>query len=97
LRKLGSLPEAEIRKQLTAIKGIGNWTVDVYLMFALQRTDIFPIGDLAMLNAFREIKNTGKDISREDILLLAESWRPYRSIATMFLWHHYIRSKGLRI
>jgi DNA-3-methyladenine glycosylase II len=97
LGKLTNMPEPEIRKTLTSIKGIGNWTVDVYLMFALQRTDVFPIGDLAMLNAFREIKQTGKDFSADKILSIAERWRPYRSIAAMLLWHHYIQRRGLRI
>ncbi|RYF88347.1 MAG: DNA-3-methyladenine glycosylase 2 family protein [Chitinophagaceae bacterium] len=97
LRKLAFMPDEEIRKALTRIKGVGNWTVDVYLMFALQRTDIFPIGDLAMLNAFHDIKSDSRTLSREKILAIAEAWRPYRSIATMLLWHHYIQKKGIRI
>ena len=56
LQKLSSLPDHEIRKELKQVKGIGDWTADVYLLFALQRIDLFPTGDLAMMNAFKEIK-----------------------------------------
>ena len=51
LKKLAALPDEDVRKELTSIKGIGNWTADVYLLFALHRTDVFPTGDLAMMNA----------------------------------------------
>ena len=56
LKNFSDLDDAEIRRQLKTIKGIGDWTVDVYLLFALQRTDIFPLGDLAMVNALKEVK-----------------------------------------
>ncbi len=57
LRKLASETNDHIRTTLKKVKGIGDWTVDVYLLFVLQRTDVFPIGDLAMVNAMKEIKN----------------------------------------
>ncbi len=53
LDDLPHLPDEAVRAQLVALKGIGNWTADVYLMFALQRADIFPIGDLAAVNALK--------------------------------------------
>jgi DNA-3-methyladenine glycosylase II len=95
LRKLSSLSDHEIRKELKQVKGIGDWTADVYLLFALQRTDLFPTGDLAMMNSLREIKQLPKHTSTEAILKLAESWRPYRSIATMILWHYYLQKRAL--
>ncbi len=97
LRKLRSLPDDAIRQQLTQIKGIGNWTVDVYLLFVLQRTDIFPIGDLAMVNALREIKKLPASLPKQELLTIAEKWKPYRSIACMLLWHYYIRSRNIKI
>ena len=97
LNKLSFLPDEKIREELKKIKGIGDWTVDVYLLFALQRTDIFPTGDLAMINAFKEIKQLEKHISKEEIISLSETWRPHRSIATMLLWHYYIQKRGVRI
>jgi len=91
-----NLEDAEIRQQLKKIKGIGDWTVDVYLLFALQRADVFPLGDLAMVNALKEIKKLPKGIKPEELLFLAERWRPHRSIATMLLWHYYIQKKGIK-
>lgn len=83
----------EIRKELTALKGIGNWTVDVYLMFVLQRADIFPVGDLAAVNALKNLKSLPLTTPREDLLILAEQWKPYRTVATMILWHHYLSER----
>jgi len=97
LRTFSNLDDAEIRRQLKTIKGIGDWTVDVYLLFALQRADIFPLGDLAMVNALKEVKQLPKETKQEEILNLAERWRPYRSIATMLFWHHYIQKRGIKV
>jgi DNA-3-methyladenine glycosylase II len=83
-------PDNEVRAQLTALKGIGNWTVDVYLMFVLHRTDIFPIGDLAAVQSMKKVKQLLPDISREEMVLLAQQWQPYRTVATMLLWHDYL-------
>jgi len=97
LHELGQLPDEEIRQSLKQVKGIGDWTVDIYLLFALQRSDLFPTGDLAMMKAIKEVKQLRRDTSREDIMLIAEPWRPYRSIATMLLWHYYIMTKGIAV
>lgn len=97
LEELSILPDHLIREKLKEVKGIGDWTVDVYLLFALKRADVFPVGDLAMINAFRDIKQLSKEISRETIIEMAKPWQPYRSIGTMLLWHHYIQKKGIKI
>ena len=97
LKKLSALPDEEIRTALKQVKGIGDWTSDVFLMFALQRTDIFPIGDLAMVNALKEVKKLPKQTAKEDLLQMAEAWRPYRTIAAMLLWHHYIKTRNIKI
>ena len=97
LKNFPSHTEDEIRNQLKQIKGIGDWTVDVYLMFALQRTNIFPIGDLAMMKALKEVKKFPAHISVEEILEIAEGWKPFRSIATIILWHYYIQKRGIRL
>jgi DNA-3-methyladenine glycosylase II len=96
LKNFPSMADDEVRKQLKEVKGIGEWTADIYLLFALQRTDIFPLGDLAMVNALREIKEVPLH-TKDELLLLAEKWRPNRSIATMLLWHHYLQKRGIRI
>ena len=91
LEKLPLLNETEIRKQLTTINGIGNWTADVYLMFCLQSKDIFPVGDIAVVNTMKELSGAQ---TNDDILLLAEKWKPYRSLAVYFLWHYYLKKRN---
>ena len=97
LRKLPGFTDDLIRTTLKQVKGIGDWTTDIYLLFALRRTDIFPLGDLAMVNALKEVKKLAKETTRENILEIGNSWRPYRSIATMLLWHHYIQTRNIRL
>jgi len=92
LAHFDEMPDEQIRAQLVALKGIGNWTADVYLMFVLQRADIFPIGDLAAVNALKRIKHLPVDITKEEIITIAGQWRPYRTVATMLLWHFYLSS-----
>ena len=97
LNKLNASHDDIVRGILKQVKGIGDWTADGYLLFVLQRTDVFPIGDLAMVNALKEIKQLPAHTSREDILTIAEPWRPYRSIAAYLLWHHYIKTRKIKL
>jgi DNA-3-methyladenine glycosylase II len=90
LQSFEQLPDDEIRAQLVSLKGIGNWTVDVYLMFVLQRADLFPVGDLAAVNALKRLKGLPAGTPREKIITIATQWQPYRTVATMILWHHYL-------
>jgi DNA-3-methyladenine glycosylase II len=87
LERLSDLDESEIRRQLTALKGIGQWTTDIYLMFCLQSKDIFPLGDVALINAARELFNVR---TKEETGALSEKWKPIRSLAAYYLWHHYL-------
>ena len=91
LEELAVLDEPLVRKQLTNIKGIGNWTADIYLMFCLQSKDIFPSGDIAVINTVKEL--TGLN-TMEEIIKLAEKWRPFRSLATYFFWHNYLSKRN---
>jgi len=95
LAALEDMPDEEVRARLTALKGIGNWTADVYLMFVLQHPDVFPIGDLAAVNALKRVKKMHAEATKEQLLAIADAWRPYRTIATMLLWHFYL-SAGRR-
>jgi DNA-3-methyladenine glycosylase II len=88
------LDDDNIREALKKIKGIGDWTVDVFLLMALQRADIFPTGDLAMINSLKKVKELPHHITKEEIILLAEKWKPYRSVATMILWHSYLSERN---
>lgn len=97
LTRFSNAHEDEIRIELKKIKGIGDWTVDVYLMHALQRSDLFPLGDVALVNSLKEIKQLHAQTTKEKMLKIAEPWRPYRSVASMILWHAYIQKRGLKL
>ncbi|PSB07591.1 DNA-3-methyladenine glycosylase 2 family protein [Pleurocapsa sp. CCALA 161] len=94
LASLEKLNDLEIRQKLTAIKGIGNWTVDIYLMMALQRQDVFPSKDLAVAIAVKEIKDLAIRPQAAELEIIAEIWKPYRAIATKILWHYYLNRKS---
>ncbi|HJW16981.1 MAG TPA: hypothetical protein VJ499_07665 [Flavisolibacter sp.] len=96
LKKLQHQPDDVVRQELKKLKGIGDWTVDIYLLHALRRTDIFPVGDLALLNAIKMVKGIDT-LSKEQALAMSEPWKPYRSIATMLFWHYYIKKKNIKI
>jgi DNA-3-methyladenine glycosylase II len=95
LKKMETEEDEDVRKKLKKLKGIGDWTVDIYLLHALQRTDILPLGDLALIKAVQMILQ--QPCTKEEIQLKAESWRPFRSVATMMLWHYYIRKKNIKV
>ncbi|MGJ7033021.1 DNA-3-methyladenine glycosylase family protein [Niabella hirudinis] len=95
LAEIHQLPDAVIREKLTVLKGIGNWTVDVYLMFVLQRADIFPVGDLAAVNALKRLKALDKDTPKEALIAVAATWAPHRTVATMILWHYYLSERAV--
>lgn len=97
LTSMERLPDEEVRTRLKALKGIGDWTVDIYLIHALRRTDIFPLGDLALVNSLKHLMSLPAGTTKEDLLRIAEPWRPYRSMATMILWHHYIQTRGIKL
>jgi DNA-3-methyladenine glycosylase II len=97
LKNFSVAKDEEVRECLIKIKGIGHWTIDVYLMHALQRTDLFPLGDIALVNSLKEVKQLPKNISKEKMLEIADSWRPYRTIAAMILWHSYICRRGMKL
>ena len=92
LTELEDMPDDVIRAKLTALKGIGHWTADVYLMFVLQHPDVFPAGDLAAVNAIKRVKKLPATVTKEEMLTVAAKWQPYRTIATMLLWHFYLSS-----
>ncbi len=90
LNAFTAMPDEEVRSSLVSLKGIGNWTVDVYLMFSLQRADIFPAGDLAAVNALKRLKQLDLSTTKETILAISETWKPFRTVASMMLWHYYL-------
>lgn len=94
LESFSSKSAKEIREELIKIKGIGNWTIDVYLMFCLQKPDIIPLGDIAVVNTIKEL------LAIEDKVLMqsyVEKWSPYKSMATFLLWHYYLQKRNRKI
>ena len=96
LKKMALLPDDAIRTELVSLKGIGDWTVDIYLLHAMQRLDVFPLGDLALVKAIKEIKGL-THATKEELIDIGDRWRPHRSIATMMLWHYYLQKRGIQI
>ena len=94
LESLSYKTAEKIRAELIKIKGIGNWTIDVYLMFCLQLPDIIPLGDVAIVNTIKEL------LAIEDKVLVqsyVEKWSPHKSMATFLLWHYYLRKRNRKI
>ena len=86
LGKLGRLPDEEVTARLTAVNGIGRWSADIFLMFHLQRPDVLPVGDLGIRKAFQSVYGLPALPEATEMERIAEPWRPYRSLACLFLW-----------
>jgi DNA-3-methyladenine glycosylase II len=94
LESLPTKTAQEVREELIKIKGIGNWTIDIYLMFCLQAPDVLPLGDIAVVNTLKELL----DIHDKELMYAhAQQWSPYRSYATYLLWHHYLKKRNRTI
>ncbi|MFE3868083.1 DNA-3-methyladenine glycosylase family protein [Flavobacterium sp. LS2P90] len=94
---LESLPTKtadQVRQELIKIKGIGNWTIDIYLMFCLQAPDLLPLGDIAVVNTIKELLDIHE---KEAMEIHAVQWSPYRSYATFLLWHYYLNKRNRTI
>ncbi|MEI7508838.1 MAG: DNA-3-methyladenine glycosylase 2 family protein [Flavobacterium sp.] len=83
--------EDHIRKQLIAIKGVGTWSVEVYLMFCLQSPDIIPLGDIAIKNTLKELYNCQ---TADEMQKLSDQWKPYRTYACFIIWHYYLKKRN---
>ncbi|MEH1960666.1 MAG: DNA-3-methyladenine glycosylase 2 family protein [Nostoc sp.] len=90
LTKLERMDETTIRTELKRLKGIGDWTVDIYLLMALQRPDVFPKGDLAIAIAFQKLKNLATRPTPIQLEAMTQHWRPWRAVAARLLWHYYL-------
>ena len=92
LRRLHSLPDEEAIAELMELKGIGRWTAEIYLLFGLQRLDVWPADDLALQVAVQKLKRLNGRPNRLQLVAIAEPWRPWRGVAARFLWHYYHRT-----
>jgi len=85
LDQLEKLTDDEIKKELIKIKGIGPWSAEMFLIFSLKRPDVFSVGDLGLRSAIEKLYGIKRD-DQKAILVLAETWRPHRSLASRLLW-----------
>jgi len=94
LARLEAAPDEAVRRELLALRGIGRWTADVYLLFALRRPDAWPSGDLALAKAVQELWGLPARPGWDELDAWAERWRPLRAVAARFLWHDYLSRRG---
>jgi DNA-3-methyladenine glycosylase II len=86
LDRLPEMPDGEVMRELTAVKGIGEWTAHMFLMFTLQRPDVLPTGDLGVRNAAMRAYGLDRPPAPAELTSIAEPWRPYRTRACLYLW-----------
>ncbi len=93
LEELESLSDGDVKSELIKLKGIGEWTSDIYLLMAMLRQDVMPRGDVALHTAWHKLSGDPRPTS-DEFLLIAERWKPYRSVAARMLWHFYLAGKA---
>lgn len=86
LDRLDALDDEAVIEELTTVKGIGRWTAEMFLMFRLHRPDVFPIGDVGIVNAIRRAYGLRRAPRPSRLMRIAAAWRPYRSVACWYLW-----------
>jgi len=86
LHGLRELPDAEVIAAITAVKGFGVWSAEMFLMFSLERPDVFPVGDLGIVKGIQHLHGMKRRPKPRTMVRLAEGWRPYRSVACWYLW-----------
>jgi len=96
LSRLSLMTDEDVRAALMEIKGLGSWSADVYLLMVLRRPDIFPATDLALVTAVTELKQLPARPNTNQLLEMAEPWRPYRSVAARMLWQFYLAKRSAR-
>jgi DNA-3-methyladenine glycosylase II len=94
LENLESMDNDQARNTLMELRGVGPWTADTYLLFALRRPDAWPSGDLALEKAVKELRGLPKILTTEEVNSIADLWRPWRAVAARILWHYYLSERG---
>ncbi len=90
---LHKLSDGEVKAKLVKLKGVGEWTSDVYLLMALLRPDVMPRGDIALHAAYQKLTKADKRPGSDEFVLMAEKWKPFRSVAARLLWHFYLSQR----
>ena len=96
LDSLHTLPDAEAKAELIKLKGVGEWTADVYLLMAMLRPDVMPRGDIALHAAYQKLTGAEKRPGSDEFIEIAEKWRPFRSVAARLLWHYYLSERAVK-
>jgi DNA-3-methyladenine glycosylase II len=86
LHALDGHPDEEVLARITAVKGLGRWSAEMFLMFRLNRPDVFPVDDLGIVKGMQKLFGMKRRPKPRTMLRLAEPWRPYRSIAAWYVW-----------
>lgn len=92
LRALAELDDRDVKNELIKLKGVGEWTSDIYLLMALCRPDVMPKGDIALHAAWHSLSGKAK-LNADGFLKIATRWRPFRSVAARMLWHFYLSER----
>ena len=90
LEELAALDDDAARETLETIPGVGRWTSTIYLLMVLGRPDVWPVGDMALATAVAEAKGLAARPAAEELAILGEVWRPWRSVAARLFWHDYL-------
>lgn len=93
LAKFEKMADDDIVDELDDVRGIGRWTAEMFLIFSLGRTDVWPVDDLGIRHAVMSVYSLKKEPDRIEMVQMGEKWRPYRSIAALYLWHSHDNSK----
>ena len=86
LRNIDKLSDDQIGNELMQLKGVGPWTVDMFLIFSLGRPDVLPVGDLVVQKGYAKLYNMNRLPTKSEMINGAEKWRPYRTLASLYLW-----------
>lgn len=86
IQRIASMPDEAVVDELSKMRGIGRWSAEMFLMFALNRPDVFPMGDLGLRKAIQRCYSVEGPASNEQLLAIGDRWRPYRTVASWYLW-----------
>jgi DNA-3-methyladenine glycosylase II len=86
LGRLGDLPDEEVVERITAIRGFGRWSAEMFLIFQLERPDVLPLGDLGIRRAAQLLRGLDELPDEPELERIAEPWRPHRTLACIYLW-----------
>lgn len=94
LAELAGLDDVTVHQTLTQIRGIGDWTANLYLLMALGRPDVWPTGDLALMVSLKKLYGSSEPVTVKGFRKIIETWRPWRAVAARLLWQYYLQGNA---